>query len=533
MDAISLEVFKNALAGIAEEMQAVLVRTAFSPNIKERRDCSCALFDEQGQLIAQSESIPVHLGALPFSVAAAISAFNDQIQPGDVIVLNDPFAGGAHLPDITLVTPIFSEDALLGFAANRAHHADIGGMRPGSIAADATEIYQEGLRIPPIKLWRSGQLERELLALILNNVRTPHEREADLRAQYAANERGRQRLLELVHERLATLHAGFTQLLNYSEHRMRYELQKIPAGVYEAEDHLDEGWAICARVTVKDGEFSVDFSGTSAQIEQPINAVFAVTASAVYYTVRCLTDPEIPPNAGCYRPIKIFAPEGTLVHARPPAPVVGGNLEVSQRIVDLLLQALAPALPDKVPAASQGTMNSLTFGGIDPRTGELFTFYETLAGGQGARPHKDGQNAIHSHMTNTLNTPIEVLETVYPLRVERYQIRAGCGGAGRFRGGNGLRRDIRALTRVTVSLLADRRQTRPYGLMSGAPGAPGEDVIITSDGREIALASKSTQIMEADDIISLRTPGGGGYGSPLQPPSPQPSPLQGEGAERA
>ncbi len=513
MDAISLEVFKNALSGIAEEMNAVLVLTAFSPNIKERRDCSCALFDEQGQLIAQSESIPVHLGALPFSVTEAVRLFSNTVEPGDVIVLNDPFMGGAHLPDITFVTPIFAQDILVGFAANRAHHADIGGMRPGSIAADATEIYQEGLRIPPIKLWRAGVLDQELLTLILSNTRTPRERAADLRAQFAANARGCQRVLELLAERtLQELRAGFAELLNYSERRMRHELQKLPLGAYEAEDYLDAGYRIAARITVSDSNVIIDFSGTSPQIEQPLNAVFAVTASAVYYTLRGLTDPEIPPNAGCYRPIQISAPAGTIVNAQPPAPVVGGNLEVSQRIVDLLLKALAPALPKRVPAASQGTMNSLSFGGSDPRTGEPFTFYETLAGGQGARPTKEGLSAIHSHMTNTLNTPIEVLETAYPLRVERYEIRAHSGGGGRYRGGDGLRRDIRALTRVTVSLLADRRKNHPYGLAGGEPGACGEDIIIRN-GEERRIDGQSTHILQAGEIISIRTPGGGGYGT--------------------
>lgn len=516
MDAIALEVFKNALSGIAEEMNAVLVRTAFSPNIKERRDCSCALFDRDGQLIAQSESIPVHLGAMPFSVAEAIRAFSNNIEPGDVIVLNDPFLGGAHLPDITFVTPIFAHETVVGFAANRAHHADIGGMRPGSIAADSAEIYQEGLRLPPIKLWRAGELDRDLLAVILSNTRTPREREADLRAQFAANERGRQRVLELLSvgaQHAAPLQTQFVELLDYSERRMRYELQKIPAGTYTAEETLDDGSQIRVRVTVSDGNVIVDFTGTAPQIERPLNAVFAVTASAVYYTLRALTDPEIPPNAGCYRPIQIVAPEGTLVNARPPAPVVGGNLEVSQRIVDVLLQALAPALPERVPAASQGTMNSVSFGGVNPRTREPFTFYETLAGGQGARPSQHGLHAIHSHMTNTLNTPIEVLETVYPLRVERYEIRAGSGGRGRYRGGDGLRRDIRALTRVTVSLLADRRRRPPYGLRGGESGACGEDYIIRGD-REIPIESQGTYTLEPGDILSVRTPGGGGYGEP-------------------
>ena len=516
-DPVQLEVLRHALTGVAEEMLAALIRTALSPNIRERRDCSTALFDAQGRMIVQSESIPVHLGAMPFSVAAALQAI-ERFEPGDAIALNDPFAGGAHLPDITLITPIFQGKELRAFAANRAHHADIGGMRPGSIAGDATEIYQEGVRIPPLKLWSQGKLNDEAFQIILANVRTPSEREGDLRAQFASNETGRRRFLEIAKRHTwKTLAPAMVELLAYSERRMRTEIKKIPPGVYRAEDYLDddgrghEKILIRATVTVRDDEMTVDFSGSAPQVEGPLNAVYAVTASAVYYTVRCLTDPSIPPNEGCYRAIRITAPEGTIVNARPPAAVVGGNLETSQRTVDVLIRALAPACPEKALAACQGTMNNVTFGGVHPQTGEAFTFYETLAGGFGARPFQHGIDAIHSHMTNTLNTPIEVLETFYPIRVERYEIRGGSGGCGKHRGGSGLRRDIRALSKMTFSLLADRRVIPPYGLAGGEAGAVGQDLLVRDD-QEAQLSSKGTVKLQAGDVVSIRTPGGGGFG---------------------
>jgi N-methylhydantoinase B len=518
MDPITLEVIKHSVTGAAEEMNAALLRTAYSPNIKERRDCSCALFDAEGQMVAQAENIPVHLGAMPFSVAAALDEFQDFV-PGDVVVLNDPFAGGAHLPDITFVTPVFLGRERIGFAANRAHHADVGGMRPGSIAGDATEIYQEGLRIPPIKLWRAGELDTDAWKIILANVRTPHEREGDLRAQYAANEIGRQRLREIAqrysHE---VLQRFFVEILNYAERRMRAAIAHLKPGQYAAEDFLDDdGFGdqpvpIRATVTIESDKISVDFADTARQIQGPLNAVLAVTASATYYALRCLTDPDIPSNAGCARPIVIRAPEGTIVNARHPAAVVGGNLETSQRIVDVLLRALSQAAPEKAIAACQGTMNSLTFGGIDPRTGEPFTFYETLAGGFGARHNKDGIAALHSHMTNTLNTPIEVLETNYPVRVERYEIRVGSGGDGAYKGGDGLVREIRALAPLSFSLLADRRKIAPYGLDGAMPGACGEDLLIRHDGRAQRLRAKGSVALHPGDRIKISTPGGGGFG---------------------
>jgi N-methylhydantoinase B len=517
IDAIKLEVLKNSLTGIAEEMLAALLRTALSPNIRERRDCSTAIFDAKGRMVVQSESIPVHLGAMPYSVLAALSAF-EVIDPGDVIILNDPFQGGAHLPDITLITPVFEGDVMRGIVANRAHHADVGGIAPGSVSGNTNEIYQEGIRIPPLKLWKKGKLNTETLELFLANVRTPVEREGDLRAQFASNETGRRRLIDLSQRYdWETLSQAMGELMDYSERRMRLEIEKLPNGCYSATEYLDDDGRgnellpIAVNVTVSDDEVQVDFSGTAPQVTGPLNAVYAVCASATYYTIRCFTDPMIPPNEGCYRPIGITAPDGSIVNAKFPSPVVGGNLETSQRIVDTVIKALFRARPEKSMAASQGTMNNITFGGLDHRSGEPFTFYETLAGGFGARPDRDGIDALHSHMTNTLNTPIELLETAFPVRIERYEIREKTGGNGKYRGGNGLQRDIRVLTNMTFSLLADRRSTQPYGLDGGTAGAPGENTLIR-DEREISIASKSTHQLEADDIISIKTPGAGGFG---------------------
>ncbi|MCR4404291.1 MAG: hydantoinase B/oxoprolinase family protein [Candidatus Acetothermia bacterium] len=522
IDAVTLEVLRNALVGVAEEMNANLVRTGFSPNIKERRDCSAALFDPRGRLVAQAESIPVHLGAMPFSVRAALERF-PELAPGDTVVLNDPFAGGAHLPDLTFVTPVFHGQELVALAANRAHHADIGGQAPGSLAGDSTEIYQEGLRLPPVRLWKAGRLDEELLGLILANVRTPEERWGDLRAQFAANETGRRRFLELLDRYGPELLAeALEALLDYSERRMRAALAAIPPGVYEADDSLDgpaaggEPVKIRARVTISGDEIAVDFSGSAAQVEGPINAVYAVTASAVYYTVRALTDPDIPPNEGCYRPIRINAPEGTIVNARPPAAVVGGNLETSQRIVDVLIRALAPAMPERAIAACQGTMNNLALGGLDPRTGRAYTFYETIGGGFGARAGKDGLDGVHSHMTNTLNTPIEALEIAYPLRVERYELHEDSGGAGRWRGGLGIRREIRVLgRRARLSLLADRRTSAPYGLFGGEPGELGADAVL-SNGEWRPIPGRAALVLEPGSVVRIETPGGGGYGDPRE-----------------
>lgn len=519
IDPVTLEVLRHALLGIAEEMNANLVRTSYSPNIKERRDCSSALFDPHGRMVAQAESIPVHLGAMPFSVKAAMARFSD-LAPGDTIVLNDPFSGGAHLPDLTFVTPVFHDGRLVALVANRAHHADIGGKTPGSVSGDATEIFQEGLRLPPVRLWRRGEPDDDLLRVILANVRTPRERWGDLRAQRAANETGRRRLLELVARIGADrLSAVIAVILSYSERRMAAAIAAIPDGSYAFSDVLDDDGIspdpvrIAAAVRVTGNRLCVDFSGTDPQTAGPVNAVYAVTASAVYYTIRAFTDPDIPPNEGCYRPIEVIAPAGTVVNARPPAAVVGGNLETSQRIVDVLVGALDQALPGRGIAACQGTMNNLTLGGIDPRSGEAYTLYETIGGGAGAGPTWDGADGVHTHMTNTLNTPIEALEGAYPLRVTRYELRADTGGAGRHRGGLGIRRDLTAIGHTArISLLGDRRRTAPYGAAGGTEGAMGKDVLILPDGTVRPLHGKGSVVLEPGTTLSVQTPGGGGYG---------------------
>jgi N-methylhydantoinase B len=522
-DPIRLEIFKHLFAAAAEEMGVVLRKSSYSPNIKERRDFSCALFDAQGRLVAQAAHIPVHLGAMPLSVAAAVEAFGADLAPGDLIVLNDPFRGGTHLPDITMVSPVFLPPGqggqLIGFAASRAHHADVGGMTPGSMPV-AREIYQEGLIIPPVRLMRAGVMERGVRDLILANVRTPDERLGDLQAQIAANRRGEERLLALAgrygREEIAE---AMAQLLAYTERTTRRLLASLPDGVYRFEDFLDddgitaEAVRICVAIAIRGDSAVVDFQGSAPQRAGSVNAVYAITLSAVYYVFRCLLGPDVPDNAGCLTPMEVIAPPGTVVNALPPAPVAGGNVETSQRIVDVLLGALAQACPEKVPAASQGTMNNLTIGGLLPTGEGSFAYYETIGGGMGARPNADGPSALHSHMTNTLNTPVEALEYAYPLRVLRYQVRRGSGGVGKFRGGDGIRRDLQVLTDCQATLLTERRQRGPYGLAGGGPGQPGENVLIRNE-KEIPLPGKGTVELKAGEVLSIRTPGGGGYGSP-------------------
>ncbi|GAA0647793.1 hydantoinase B/oxoprolinase family protein [Salarchaeum japonicum] len=533
VDSVTLEVIRNGCIAIAEEMNANLIRTGYSPNIKERRDCSCALFDAEGEMISQAENMPVHLGAMPFSVSAAVEAYGGDLEPGDAVLLNDPFRGGAHLPDLTLVSPIFddpeSDDPeLVAYAANRAHHADVGGSTAGSVAADSTEIYQEGLRIPPVKLFSGGEVVEDVMEMILTNVRTPDERRGDIRAQEAANETARERVHELVADYGARdLAEAFGEVKDYSERRMRAEIEEFPDGTYSFEDVLDDDGRgntdlpVRATVTVSGDEVGVDFSGTADQTEGPVNAVLAVTSSATYYAIRCVTDPDIPPNHGCYRPITIDAPEGSIVNPEPPAAVVGGNLETSQRVTDVVLGAFATEAPERVTAAGQGTMNNITFGGTDPRSDSPYAFYETQGGGFGAREGKDGMDGVHVHMSNTMNTPAEVLETAYPLRVRRYAYRPDSGGAGEFRGGLGLRRDIEVRGHTArFSLLADRHQHAPYGLLGGEPGEPGAAYVFdpdaddTDDADGERLPQKSVHDLPPGTVVSVRTPGAGGYGDP-------------------
>ncbi len=580
-DPVELEVFKHLFHSIADEMGASLRRTAFSPNIKERRDYSCALFDGSGQVLAMGDHMPVHLGSMPMSVRAAIADLT--FAPGDIAMLNDPFRGGTHLPDITVLAPVFIADAAPAplpprrrkpaiaarqyddspftarrsvpqnflapvrhsaapdfFVAARAHHADVGGTYAGSMGP-CREIYQEGLRIPPVKIVRGGQIDRDLLALLLNNVRTPEERGGDLSAQLAACHTGTTRLHELCRRYgLARVRRAGPALLNYSEQMMRAFLATIPPGTYAAEDFLDDDGVsddpvrIAVRIRFPRKSCAarpvvVDFAGSSPQVAGSINAVEAITYSACFYVFRCLLRDDVPATAGLMRPIQLIAPAGSVVNARPPAAVAGGNVETSQRIVDVLLRALAQALPGVIPAASSGTMNNLTIGGMDTRNGETlpFAYYETIAGGSGATPIHDGVSGVHTHMTNSLNTPAEALEYSYPFRVTKYALRCAApghatllrqsdssAGEGKHRGGDGIVRELELLTDATATLLSDRRKTRPYGLAGGSDGAPGRTAIVRSDGSSEVLPSKCSVRLRRGERIRVETPGGGGWGPP-------------------
>ena len=547
-DPVELEVFKNLYHSIAEEMGAALRRTSFSPNIKERRDYSCAVFDSEGQVIAMGDHMPVHLGSMPMSVAAAVEQC--ELEPGDVVMLNDPFRGGTHLPDITLVMPVYMSGTKNRrptegpdfYVASRAHHADVGGTYPGSMGP-CREIYQEGLRIPPVKIMRGGKLVDDVLALVLNNVRTSAEREGDLGAQIAACQTGAQRLREICASYgIARAKHAAADLLVYSEEMMRAFLRTIPPGHYQAEDFLDDDGVedkpvrIAVTIQVKPASarkssvetrlaaapltsskkhpatVTIDFTGSDPQVQGAINAVEAITYSACFYVFRCLLRENVPATSGLMRPIRVIAPSGTVVNAKPPAAVAGGNVETSQRIVDVLLKALAQAIPDRIPAAASGTMNNLTIGGIDPRTGEPFAYYETIAGGMGARPNKDGVSGVHTHMTNSLNTPAEALEYAYPIRLRQYSLRSKSGGMGLHTGGDGIVREIEVLTDAQVTLLADRRSCGPYGLSGGADGAPGRTLIIRRDGSEEEIPGKTSVRLRSGERVRIESPGGGGWG---------------------
>jgi N-methylhydantoinase B len=520
-DPIELAIFQSALHSIAEEMGAALRRTALSPNIKERRDYSCAVFDGQGRVIAMGDHMPVHLGSMPMSVQAAVAAI--AFTPGDIAILNDPYAGGTHLPDITMVLPVFLPGDVRPsfYVSNRAHHADVGGRFAGSMGP-AEEIYQEGIRIPPVRIVRGGHVDREMLDLILLNVRTPREREGDLDAQIGACRVGERRILEVAGKYgESILEVIIDELLDYSERLMRAELRTMPAGEFSAEDWLDDDGvtdeprriAVKLKLNPEAGEMHVDFAGSSPQVAGGVNAVRSITLSACFYVLRCLLRKDAPTTAGTLRPLTVATPAGSIIDALPPAAVAGGNVETSQRIVDVLLRALAKAIPGRVPAASAGTMSNLTIGGIDPRSGEPFTYYETAAGGMGARPGMDGISGVQTHMTNSLNTPVEALEYAYPFRVRRYAYRDGSGGDGQFRGGDGLIREVEFRTPVRLTLLADRRRFRPYGLQGGEEGAAGAAWVVKGSGAEEArLPGKCSLQLNAGQAVRIETPGGGGWG---------------------
>jgi N-methylhydantoinase B len=525
IDPITLEVLRNALESVADEMGAVLRRTAFSPNIKERMDASCAVFDAQAQLVAQAEHVPVHLGSMLRAVGATVAAAGP-VEDGDVVIVNDPFTGGSHLPDITLVAPVHVGGRHLGYVATRAHHADVGGMEPGSMPGNSREIYQEGLVIPAVKLYRRGALQDDVMRLILANVRTAGERRGDLNAQLAALRVGQRRLGELARRHGAdTLVAGFDAILDYAERRMRRRLAEFPAGTYRGEDFLDDDGSsdepvrVALAVTVAPDRLVLDFTGSSPQRPGNINAVAPMTYSGVFFAVKVLTDPEIPVNAGTFRPVELVLPEGSFLAAAPPAAVCAGNTETTQRIADTVLKVFAQFAPDRVPAASQGTMNLIGIGGRDPRAGGLagrpYTYIETIGGGQGGRPWGPGDDGIQCNMTNTMNTPIEALEITYPLRVERYELREGSAGAGKHRGGEGLVRAIRVLGHeARVSLQSERRRFAPYGLKGGSDGRTGRNYTVKRDGTIVEQKGKASLTLGPDEIVVVETPGGGGWGRP-------------------
>ncbi len=503
LDPVTLSVLASALAGISEEMGAVLIRGAYSSNIKERRDCSTALFDARGRMVAQAEHIPVHLGAMPEAVAAVMRR---NPEPGDVFAINDPYSGGTHLPDITLVSPITWQGRIIGYAVTRAHHSDVGGMRPGSMPSDSREVYQEGIIIPPVRLVRGGEYVDDVLDLLLANVRTPGIRRGDLRAQIAGNRIADERIGELIERRGEEIVlAAFDEVISYAERRTREAIRDLPDGDYKAEDAmegdgiLNEDIPVCAKVTISGDSITIDFAGTAEAVPGNVNCPLPVTRSACYFALRVLLPKDIPANAGTYAPLEIKAPKGSLVNAQSPSAVVAGNVETSNRIADTVLAALSGAAD--LPAQGQGTMNNTIIGGRG------WTYYETIGGGQGASSKGPGPSGVHVGMSNTLNTPIEAFEMEYPMRVTRYEILYGSGGAGEHRGGDGVVRSVEVLEPASLSLLTDRRRHPPRGTNGGEPGAIGENLL-----NEEELPPKVSRELGEGDVVTVKTPGGGGFG---------------------
>jgi N-methylhydantoinase B len=516
-------VIKGALIYAAEEMGIALKKSAYSPNIKERMDHSCAIFNQRRELVAQAEHIPVHLGSMALAVRQSVEIYKDILEPGDMLLLNDPYISGTHLPDMTLIAPIFHQGMLIGYAANKAHHTDVGGGAPGSLSSDSAELYQEGLIIPPVKYLREGIVDPEISSLIRSNVRTPEVQMGDLRAQIAANNTGIRRVHELVNQYgVDVVHNTMDEIMNYSERRMREEISLMPDGVYSAIDYIEsilpDGGDVDIRVkiTKKSDNIVFDYTGTHPQVNKPVNAPMGVTISGIYFMLISVTDPTIPVNDGCFRPITLKIPRGSIMNPIRPAPVAGGNVETSQRNVDVIMRAFSQITPERVPAASQGTMNNITLGGwMD--SGEPWTFYETIGGGSGARPNHDGVDGVHTNMTNTMNTPIESIEAYLPLKFMAYCLRPDSGGPGKYRGGCGIER-IWKLTsaRATLGIMAERNKIKPWGLGGGEGGATGEFILIRADGTELKLPSKCKITIYKGDTLIIRTPGGGGYGDVLE-----------------
>ena len=522
-DPITLEVMRNAFQSVAEEMGAALIRTALSPNIKDRRDCSTGVYSASGELVAQAEHIPLHLGLMPSVVKSTLKRFPiDRLQPGDAIITNDPYVSGSHLPDICIISPLFVEDRCVGIVANLAHHVDIGGIAPGGMPTISTEIFQEGLRIPPVRIKKQGRVDEELVALITTNVRTSREALGDFQAQLAANNVGEQRLKEIITkygQEMATHYMD--ELINYSERQMLARIKDLPNGVFTFEDYLegdglsDDRLTIRASVTIDRQNITVDFTGSSRQTRGSVNCTRPVTLACTFYALKSAIDPDLPSTGGTFRPVDTITPKGTIVNPEFPAPVSNANINTAQRIADVVLGALAQAIPHKVPAASSGSMGLFTIGGVDPRSRQYYSYVETYGGGQGAVVNQDGMDGVHTNMTNTRNTPVEVIEIAYPLRVEKYGLVPNTEGPGRCRGGLGLTRELTVLDHSpTMTLGSDRLKIPPWGLQGGGSGGTVGSFIEKPDGKRQTLPSKVTRSVEPGTRIVLRTAGGGGYGDP-------------------
>ena len=529
LDPVTFEIVRSSFYSICEEMKSVIMRAAFSPLISLSSDLSCALADSTGKVIAQGNDIAVHLGAMPYSIKGALeSIVSSQLRPGDAILTNDVYRGGSHLPDMTLISPLFFDEALVGYAVNRTHWPDVGGSSPGSSSVNQ-EIYQEGIRIPPVVMFREGNLDPQLSEIVFANVRVPEERIGDLHAQFAGNMRGLKRVEELVRRYgVGNVKRVMAETLLYSRFLIENEISDIPDGTYRFEEYMDgdgywsgpegKGLRLCASVQVHGNSVTVDFAGSAPATKGPVNAPFAVTASSVYYTILAVTNPSIPPNSGCYEPIEIIAPKGSIVCAQYPYPVVSANTETSNRIVDVLLGAFSKAVPERVIAASYGSACIVTMGGTNPRTGSAFVHYETVGGGMGARPDRDGINGHRVHMGNTMNVPVEAIEAAFPIRIVAYKLVQDSGGAGKYRGGYGVQRVYEALeSGIRVSVLCERALHPPWGLFGGMPGGKASFYMEGPDGKRTPLPSKIASIeLSKGDKLSVMTAGGGGYGPPRE-----------------
>ena len=524
IDPVTLEVMRNAFQSVAEEMGAALIRTALSPNIKDRRDCSTGVYSAEGDLIAQAEHIPLHLGLMPSVVKSTLKIFPvSSLEPGDAVITNDPYVSGSHLPDVCIISPHFHEGRCIGILANLAHHVDIGGIAPGGMPTISTEIFQEGLRIPPIRIRKGGRLDKEILALITTNVRTHREATGDIQAQLAANNVGERRLVEIVQKYgLEKTRAYMDELIAYSERQMLARIKELPKGTFTFEDYLegdglsDELLRIKANVCIGDDKICVDFSGSADQTKGSVNCTRAVTLACAFYALKSAIDPFLPSTGGTFRPVEVITPEHSIVNPDFPAPVSNANINTAQRIADVVLGALAQAMPERVPAASSGSMGLFTIGGIDPRNERYYSYVETYGGGQGAVFNQDGMDGVHTNMTNTRNTPAEVIEIAYPLLVNRYGLVPDTDGPGKFRGGVGLTRELAVINHTpTMSLGSDRLKIRPWGLMGGEGGGCVGSRIVAADGEEIPLPSKTTREVASGSRIILQTAGGGGYGRPF------------------